>query len=277
MASFQMNYLSMKIGMQTNITVILPGDSPQNFKAAADFRGLYPRERRHKTLWLLHSETGDDSEILRYSGILRYAEKQGFAVVMPCCYNWMYSDDPLGQKFFELFTHEQRVICQNYFPLSDRREDNYIGGISLGAYGALKAALTYPERYSAAVIIDGAFGRDMKAGYLERIREKTAAMGLVPPSIQDNAPPEKAELYDIAVKSASERKALPKIYWAWGSENALTGSFSREGAAALGELGYHVDSKEFTGCGSGWDFWDAALRDAACEWLPRLESFKGGL
>ncbi len=276
MATFQMNYLSMKIGMQTNFTVILPGDSTLKFKTADSFSGLYPRNRKYKTLWLLHSEEGDDSEILRYSGILRYAEKLGFAVVMPCCSNWMYSDEPSGQKFFELFTQEQRIICHNYFPLSDKREDNFIGGVSLGAYGALKAALTYPGYYSAALIIDGAFGKNLKSTYLERIRTETASLGLVPPSIQDEAPPEKAELYDIAVKMAADRNALPEIYWAWGSENTATGVFSRSGAEALKELGYIVKTKEYKGCGRGWDSWDPALCDAVCEWLPQLGSDRGG-
>ena len=40
--------------------------------------------------------------------------------------------------------------------ISPAREDNYIAGLSMGGYGALKAALTFPQRYAAACSLSGA-------------------------------------------------------------------------------------------------------------------------
>jgi putative tributyrin esterase len=260
MATFQMNYLSMKLGMQTNFTAILPDG---------------PKGEKHKVLWLLHSDTGDDSELLKYTRILRYAERMNMAVVMPCGYNTMYSEDPFGQKFTELFTHEQRVICQNYFPISSRPEDNYIGGISLGAYGALKAALMNPELYSAAVIIDGGFGTDMKNGFLARICSNAEEEGLIAPYMLDDATDENIELYDAAVERVKSTDNPLKLFWAWGSENDVTREYSRTGAQALKELGFDVSDKEYEGYGRNWDFWDMALRDAVETWLPAHSHERG--
>jgi len=267
MATFQMNYLSMKIGMQTNITAILPSYKPQYGDTPSIYKNIYPRDRKFKVLWLLHTDSGDDAELLKYTGILRYAEKTNLAVIMPCGYNAMYSDDPKGQKFFELITHEQRVICQNYFPISSKREDNYIGGISLGAYGALKAAVTYPDYYSSAIIIDGGFGPDMQNGFLANLRSDAISKGTIPPIPQDDAPAETIELYDTAGK-ASEKGSLPRLFWAWGRDNHVTKKDSSEGAQELKKLGYEVYAKEYEGCGRSWDFWDLALRDAIENWLP---------
>ena len=193
---------------------------------------------------------------------------RNIAVVMPCSYNTMFTDDPQGHKFFELVTHEQRVICHNYFPLSSRREDNYIGGISLGAYGALKAALYHPEYYSSAIIIDGGFSNDMKNGFLKKIRSHSANNGLIPPVPLDDALPESMEMYDIAKQRAAENKVLPRFFWAWGSENPVTAKESKDGMDELKKLGFDVYAKEYAGCGRDWDFWDLALRDAIETWLP---------
>lgn len=43
-----------------------------------------------------------------------------------------------------------------FFPqISQRREDTYIAGLSMGGYGALKIAMTYPERFAAAGSFSG--------------------------------------------------------------------------------------------------------------------------
>ena len=73
MATLQMNFLSMKLGMQTNVSVFIPA------------------KKSGRTLWLLADETGDDSQWLRESAITRVAEKYGFAVVFPCPFEKLYS------------------------------------------------------------------------------------------------------------------------------------------------------------------------------------------
>lgn len=261
MATFQMNYLSTMLGMQTNFSVFFPSYEPSEENAGSTIREIYPRGRKFPVLWLLHSDTGDDSEYLKNTNILRYAQAGGFAVVMPCGYNMMYSDDPTGQKFMSLITRELPVLCRSYFPFSERREDNFIGGVSLGAYGALKAALTRPELYAGAILIDGGFGKNMTGGFLRALRELAAAQGLTPPSPLDDARPEEIELCGAARRNIEEGAELPKILMAWG-EKSVTAEFSRSGAEELAALGYDVTKREYAGKGRGWDLWDAALKDA---------------
>ena len=232
MATFQMNYLSTMLGMQTNFSVFFPSYEPDKANASQSIREIYPRGRKFPVLWLLHGDSGDDSEYLKYTNILRYAQKNGLAVVMPCGFNMMYSDDPTGQKYMKLITRELYVLCRSYFPFSDRREDNFIGGVSLGAYGALKAALSEPGQYAKAVLIDGGFDEDMSGGFLEKLRALAAEQGLVPPSKFDDAPVEEMELYGKAKKLAEEG----------------------------------MTQKEYAGMARSWDLWDTALKDAL-DWV----------
>ena len=268
MATFQMNYLSAMLGMQTNFSVFFPSYEPSKDNAGKTIPEIYPRGRKYPVLWLLHGDTGDDSEYMKYTNIVRYAQAAGIAVVMPCGYNMMYSDDPTGQKFMKLVTRELRVLCCSYYPFSDRREDNYIGGVSLGAYGALKAALFNPGQYAGAILIDGGFGENMTDGFLRKIRSLAAEQGLIPPSPLDDALPEETELYGAARRNIETGAELPKILMAWG-ENSETAAFSRSGAAQLAELGYDVTEKEYAGRTRGWDFWDDALKDSLAQWLPK--------
>ena len=84
MATFQMNFLSFSLGMQTNFSVFFPSYEPSKDSAEKTIGQIYPRGRKYPVLWLLHSDAGDDSEYLKYTNILRYAQKRGVAVVMPC-------------------------------------------------------------------------------------------------------------------------------------------------------------------------------------------------
>ena len=43
-----------------------------------------------------------------------------------------------------------------WLPASDRREDNYVAGFSMGGNGALKLALTLPERFAGAAVFSWA-------------------------------------------------------------------------------------------------------------------------
>ena len=52
------------------------------------------------------------------------------------------------------FEKKQAFMRENFPQLSERREDNYIMGQSMGGYGSLKTALTFPERYQAIGTIE---------------------------------------------------------------------------------------------------------------------------
>ena len=252
MATIQMNFLSMRLGMQTNLSVFLPSLKPGPDTAGKSYGELYPRDERFPTLWLLPTEYGDDGEYLRRSAVLRLAEKARLAVVMPCGYEKLYSDDPRGQKFTDYITEELWTLCTGTFPLSPRREDAFIGGASLGAYGALKCALAAPDRFSRAVLLGGAYEPDMKGVYLADLAREMARNGAVPHCALDDAPAEDAELTPIP------GAPLPEVWMAWAAGSPLA-DYARRGEANLRSDGFAVTGRELPGA-EDWDFRDQALR-----------------
>ena len=111
MATLQMNFLSMKLGIQTNVTVFLPSFVPSPDAAGKTNAELYPVGERFRTLWLLGTACGDDGEWLRESGVLRLVRKYRLALVFPSTYEKLYSGDPKGQKFTEAISEELYAVC----------------------------------------------------------------------------------------------------------------------------------------------------------------------
>jgi len=258
MATLQMNFLSMKLGMQTNVSVFLPGDVPAPDRADAPYAELYPVGERFPALWLLGTETGDDGEWLRESAVLRLARKYGCAVVFPCGFEKLYSDEPRGQKFTGYVTEELYAVCTGTFPLSRRREDNYIGGAGLGAYAALKCALRAPERFGGALMLGGAYEKHIAEGYFAALKADMARRGLVPPLALDDAPAEDAEL--LAAPGAPR----PDVWLGRATEGALA-PFAARAAANLRADGFRVLADRAYPGPEDWDFRDAALADALAD------------
>lgn len=102
-----------------------------------------------KTVWMLHGYTGDYTDWQRMTGMERYARERRIAVVMPDAANSFYADMAYGPAYFTYLTEELPRYLRKLLPLSSRREDNFVGGLSSGGYGAMKVGLTYPERYAA--------------------------------------------------------------------------------------------------------------------------------
>ena len=253
MAVIKINFLSQALGMQTNVTICLPSFS---FKDVMEKReNVYVPGMKYQVLWLLHGGSGDDSDYVNFSNITRYADDNKLAVVMPCDYNMYYADYEDGGKYMSFVAEELPKMLQAIFPFSDKREDNFIGGLSMGSVGCQKIAVNYPEKYCACLGMSAGgfapFAKGAKGGGSAIHREGAHI----------------EESMEIVKKNVEEGKPLPKFFMTWGDQD-----FTRVGHKAscdyLRGLGYDVYEEEVPGYGHEWDFWDLTLRKAIKEWLP---------
>lgn len=265
MATLQMNILSLTLGMQMNFSVFLPSFVPARKNALKSYEELYPRGERFKTLWLLGTEYGDDAEILRNTGIARYAQEHNMAVVFPCGNNRLYSEDPKGQKYLRHITEELWTICTGTFALSQKREDNFISGVSLGAYAALKAALRNPDKYSKVILFGGVFQKDIKNTYFADLCGSIAADGLAPHFALDDAEEDDAELVCAAEAVKAAGKELPRVSVSW-REGAEFAPYAERAAENMKNFGFTVREKKYE-TQELWDFCDRAIRTELREFL----------
>lgn len=55
-----------------------------------------------------------------------------------------------GNDYWEFVSEELPIVARVLLPLSDKREDNFVAGLSMGGYGAFKMAFWKPEFFAAA-------------------------------------------------------------------------------------------------------------------------------
>ncbi len=151
MALIQCDFFSSVLGMNCSMDVILP----QTTQGQIGMTGK-ASQSAHPTLWLLHGLSDDHTTWVRRTSIERYVAPLGLAVVMPNAGRSFYADMHVGPRYWTFLSEELPTIARSLFPLSDRREDNFVAGLSMGGYGAFKWALNQPEKFAAAASLSGA-------------------------------------------------------------------------------------------------------------------------
>ena len=153
MAFLEVNFFSDALGMAMSMNVVLPQKTRGNIGVnPAETDGAVP------TLYLLHGMSDDHTTWMRRTSIERYAEERGIAVVMPTTYLGWYTDMKYGYAYRTFIGEELPKICRSFFPmLSARREDTYVSGNSMGGYGSLALALTYPGTFGVCAPLSAAF------------------------------------------------------------------------------------------------------------------------
>jgi S-formylglutathione hydrolase FrmB len=219
-----------------------------------------------RVLWLLHG-SGDDHTIWqRLTSIERYAAPLGIAVVMPAVQRSYYTNMAHGQRYFDYVADELPRLMRGFFHFSDRREDNFVAGLSMGGYGAFKLALTYPERYAAAASLSGAL--DIVALVASRTQGANASDEWIKFYTQifgslETLPNSENDLLHLL--KDSQKKQLPKLYACCGTEDFLYADniTFRDLARQLGaDLTYFEEAGEHE-----WGFWDCNIQKVL-NWIP---------
>ena len=250
MAVIKMNFLSRALGMQTNVTICLPSFSFADIMNGRE--DVYVPGMKYQVLWLLHGGSGDDSDYVNFSNIVRYADDNKIAVVMPCDFNAAY-DDQERTKYRTFVAEELPQMCRAMFPFSDKPEDNFIGGLSMGGQGTIKILCDHPENYAAALIMSSSIGWGDKLPNFGNgmTMDGTLYLGL----------------REKLLKAREEGKPIPKLFLTVGDKDHAYEPMKSH-RDWLQENGFDPFFEEVPGYAHEWDFWDLSLRKALKEWLP---------
>ena len=252
MAYLEMNVRSHALNMNVLVCVILP-EVPSAGPVGGAPEGTY------KTLYLLHGLAGNHMDWMRRTAIERYANEHRIAVVIPEVARTWYTDTAYDAKYFTYITEELPTICRSYFKgMSDRREDNYIAGNSMGGYGALKAVLTYPERYCGCAALSGALDITRKNRNYN-LNEWKSIFGFELESALE-LEGTKHDIFHLLRQAVAEGKQLPQLFMWCGTEDSLI-TVNRDYHQLLTELGVAHHYEESAGA-HNWRCWDEHIEDA---------------
>ena len=78
--------------------------------------------------------------------------------------NSFYNNTTYGPDWFTFVADELPRIVKEMFRVSDKPDNTYIAGLSMGGYGSMKIGLSRPENYAAIgclsagnIVVDGDF------------------------------------------------------------------------------------------------------------------------
>lgn len=267
MALLHATFTSSSLLRNVPMTVILPVD--RNVNASRDAE----EERRYKTLYLLHGIYGDHSSWVTGTRIARLAERKNLAVVMPSGDNGFYVDHPGTHDRYGSFIGEELVdITRKMFPLSKRREDTFIAGLSMGGFGAIRNGLRYHETFSriaafsSALILERAMGSTYDdPQFLKSRRFLETCFGDIGEALKSDMNP-KVLADGLSSRMRSEPGAeLPGIYLSCGVDDTLIEP-TRDFRDFIAARGFACEYYEGPGAHE-WDFWDSEI-EKALDWLP---------
>lgn len=259
MALIQCSFFSDCLGMNTDVTVILPQEtSAENIGTASS------TVRNHTpTMWLLHGLSDDHSIWLRRTSIERYVAAMGLAVVMPNVHRSFYSNMQHGGNYWDFVTEELPRICQQFFPHRPERNDNLVVGLSMGGYGAFKLALRCPERFAAAASLSGVLDIRSRCS-MAREHEATTlrADSLTNVFGQDLIPADSEDLFKLM--EAADPATLPDMLQICGTEDVLYRDNAAFRKKAV-EIGVNIPYREGPGV-HDWAYWDAEIQTVLRWW-----------
>ncbi len=263
MSLVTMNFESQYLNSNHAISIILP-NKPRGINA----KEYYESKRKYKVLWLLHGTYGDHTDWIRRTNIELYACEKDLIVVMPSALNSNYSNWDncmMGFGMYDYFTKELMPLIYNWFPASDKREDNFIAGLSMGGRGTVKFAVNYPEKFAAAAVLSAApvNFHNLTEEYLKsddpfayRIRGMVENAGGLEAFINSNE-----NVWDI-MDSLAGSGTLPRLLFACGTEDKMIYENLKIFRKHAEEIGLDAEFWTLEGYRHEWRFWDLAIQHA---------------
>lgn len=256
MAQFETVFQSEMLCRAVRVQVLIPNDVFPEMK-----QGNPHYERPLKTLFLLHGYSGCDKDWLIGSDIATLSAKYNVAVVMPNGENSFYLNGAgTGRAYASFVGEELPEYMKKTFQICNSKEDTYIGGLSMGGFGALHTGLAYPNTFgkiaalSSALIVHNIAHMqpgdlcDVVADY-DYYRLAFGDLEVVEQS--DNNP-------EVLLKKIKEyNEAVPPIYIACGTEDFLL-EHNRAFKSFLDSEQIPVHYIEGTGT-HDWKYWNHHL------------------
>jgi putative tributyrin esterase len=242
------DFFSDALQVGTSMSVVLPQRTEAQIGVAGG-----AVEGEPPVLYLLHGLSDDHTAWHRYTAIGRYAEAAGLAVVMPAVHRSFYSDERHGHRYWEFVSEELPTVVRAFFRVTHDPSRTFVAGLSMGGYGAVRLALSHPDRYGAAASMSG--GLDITRAMADPARAELSRR-----IFDDEVAPDE-DLFALLERTPS----LPPLHLSCGTDDPLL-DYTTGFADAARAAGHDVTVDLRPG-GHEWKLWDALVEDVIA-WLP---------
>lgn len=254
MANLHINFRSDSLSRSVYPVAFLP-----------DYNGWNDCQPPYKTLYFLPGYSGGGLETATFTNFAMYAAMYGIAIILVDGENSFYVDDDLrGAKFSKYVGKEIVEATRAMLPLSHKREDTFIGGISMGGYGSLINGLRYADTFGKIAMLSPALE-------MHRRQRENPELCPIPLGELEGTIGKEETLVGtykdpiFASKKAIAEKKLPEIFLGCGRQDELVIAASRRYCKTMEELGHPITYYEKDGL-HDHTFWKQALTPL-CEFL----------
>lgn len=222
-------------------------------------------ENGFPVLWLFHGNATDGSELVLDGDLESLARRKGMFIVVPTVQDYTGAMQWMGD-YFSFATGDLVDYIRFLFPISARREDNFVAGLSFGGYFAYRVALTYADQYCSV----GSFSSpldivmDIEEAHLGNSRY------LQPDEVRGSD----YELFTLARKLKEAGREIPKMYAVCGRED-FTYKRNLSAKKYFESLGLDFTWKEGSGVHS-WRWLDEEKGEPSF-WLKSIHDFMNWL
>ena len=247
MTMISMEYLSGAMMRHVRVQVILPHEEMHPDRSS---------EPPWKTLYFFPGMTESAASVLQKVQLAAAAARYQTAIVMPDGENAFYMNNAKRKEYYENYVAEELVrVTRKLLPLSGRYEDTWIGGISMGGFGALAAGLRHRDTFSKIAVLSPAVQvYDM------------ADQNCLPMDMMDDIFGSREHYldhydpYSLLLREKEAGRELPGLFMRCGTEDRLAYRVCRAFAEKLGEEQICINYGE----GSGehdFYYWNRQLPD----------------
>lgn len=242
MAKMTCNFISYTLRRAVDITVIIPSVTiPESL---TNKETLTHKHEPFPVLYLLHGYGNNHATWTGYSNVELFAEERQIAVVMLSAENKFYANHKNDDNYYKFVSEELPEFVENTFPVSRRKEDTFIAGLSMGGFGALYHGLSHPERFAAIGSFSGAVNRQDNEGITPEL---------------------------LLLRNIKENVELPKIYIAIGNDDFLL-DVNKQFVDLLIENKVDHYSEFIDGYTHEWRFWDMEV-ERFLDWIKRSDAY----
>lgn len=263
------NFMSKALHRMITISAVFPTD-----KMVLEKKRL-PERKPMKTLYYLEGSTSNYSKVITHTLIAPMAEDHNCCVIIVGGDDKYYGNSDISGDYYGKMIGEDLIqFTRDTFHLSDRREDTFIGGFSMGGFGSLIVGLKYNDIFSHIINIDGtmhkpvllASDEEMSADVFSTTHYRTM-FGLR--DIKDYINSDQDYEY-LAEQIDKNGGAKPKMLFSYGRDDGLIVG-ARKAQEMFQGFGFEVQFEEVPGGHS----WACAVNhglEKAFDWLP-LDGF----
>lgn len=221
MSTHSVRFRSPSLNCQTEFWVHLPDKNVPEF-----IIGNNPHYKRPtKTIILLHGYSGDCTDWLYNAPVADFCLKYNLAVVMPSGgVNFYLDNDATCHKVCSFIGKDLVNYLRDTFNIATEKENTLIGGFSMGGFGAIHTALTYPETFGGVVACSSALIIHQLKHFTPEMENPMANYAYYVETFGDLSKVEESDYNPEVLFLRNKENGIqnPYIYMACGKQDFLT-------------------------------------------------------